>query len=314
MSESDQEEVVAIMSDLDAQAGSQDAAQIDKRAHVRKPVRINCEIRLIGCDTETVLWLPAVSRELSAGGMSFVSRQHFRRQASILVTLYLAEGANRRLSAVVAHSRGVREGWFLTGVSFRKSDDTRLQPESYDLVKAEPAFPEDSEEDENGLPARERLLRMLERVRGRRTKGNLLNVVSASMNPDPLVRRACVPVLMDLAGQEANRALIRLLNDVNPQIQGEAAEALGTMGTKQAIESIKALLQHSEDEVCIRAAEALGKLGDKSGRRVAARLVRSENPIAVRAAKALGLIVGRPFRPTVSGLQEARDYLDAEGD
>jgi hypothetical protein len=316
ISQEDEQQLASIMSQLDVQSPTREAQWLEKRTAARKSVRVNCEVRFIGPDTEAVLWVGALSRELSASGMSFVSRQHFRRQVPILITLCLAEGNNRRLPAVVVHSSQVSEGWFLTGVCFRKSTDTRLLPEFYDQTQATDAFEgnRQGDEEEEGVPTRERMLRMLERIRGRRTKTNLTKTVSASMSPDPVVRRACIPVLMDLAGQEANRALMRLLSDNNPQIQGEAAEALGSMGTKQAIEPLKVLLQHLEDEVAVRAAEALGKLGDPSGRRVAARVVRTENPTAVRAAKTLGIIVGRTFRPTLEGLGEARAFLDAEGD
>lgn len=314
--ENEQQELAAIMADLDAQAAAGEPDWLEKRAHERKRLRVVCEVRFIGPDTTTVLWVPALSRELSAGGMSFVSRQHFRRQNQILITLCLPDGKDRRLSGVVVYSRSVRPNWSLTGLRFEKSNDTRLLPEFYEQTRAVDAasVAPPAEEEGDGVPTRDRLLRMLERVRGRRTKTNLTNTVSASMFPDAQVRRACIPVLMDLAGPEANRALIRLLNDTSPQIQGEAAEALGSMGTKQAIEALKPLLQNVEDEVAIRAAEALGRLGDKAGRRVAARLVRSQTAIAVRAAKTLGIIVGRPFRPTVEGLKEARAFLDKEGD
>ncbi len=314
--ENDQQELDAIMAELDAQAVAGEPDWLEKRAHQRKKLRVVCEVRFIGPDTTTVLWVPALSRELSTSGMSFVSRQHFRRQNPMLITLCLPDGKDRRLPGVVVYSRSVQTGWFLTGLRFEKSNDTRLLPEFYDQTRAMGATPvaPPAEEEGDGVPTRERLLRMLERVRGRRTKTNLTNAVSASMFPDAQVRRACIPVLMDLAGPEANRALIRLLNDTSPQIQGEAAEALGSMGTKQAIEALKPLLQNAEDEVAIRAAEALGRLGDKAGRRVAARLVRSQTAIAVRAAKTLGIIVGRSFRPTVEGLNEARAFLNKEGD
>lgn len=314
--ENDQQELDAIMAELDAQAAAGEPDWLEKRAYQRKKLRVVCEVRFIGPDTTTVLRTPALSRELSAGGMSFVSRQHFRRQNQMLITLCLPDGKDRRLPGVVVYSRSVRPNWFLTGLRFEKSNDTRLLPEFYEqtrVVDAASVAPP-AEEEGDGVPTRDRLLRMLERVRGRRTKTNLTNVVSASMFPDAVVRRACIPVLMDLAGPEANRALIRLLNDTSPQIQGEAAEALGTMGTKQAIEALKLLLQNVQDEVAIRAAEALGRLGDKAGRRVAARLVRSQTAIAVRAAKTLGIIVGRSFRPTVEGLNEARAFLKKEGD
>jgi HEAT repeat protein len=143
----------------------------------------------------------------------------------------------------------------------------------------------------------------------RLTRERMQKVITWSMAADHVVRRATIPVLMQIGSGMATQALVRLLDDPNHTIQGEAAEALGQVRDTTAIEAIRNLLQHPNEDVALRAALALAQMKDKSGLRVASRILQSDSPLNRRAARTLGVIVGRGFRPNSVGLAAARKYL-----
>jgi HEAT repeats/PilZ domain len=315
----EEQEILALMQEVDALAQSSQQRWTEKRTHERKKLRVACEVRFIGPDGDTVLSAQSRTREVSMGGMSYVSRQHFRRQTQVLVSLAPSAAPPKRLPGVVVYSRRLREGWFLTGLKFIRAQDARLSPETYAQVQAvdvqalnqqaQPASP-----DEKATP-RERMLKQLASasVATHRSKETVDRVILASMTNDHVVRQASVPVLMNIGGQQAIICLIRLLNDDNPAIQGDAAEALGLMRTPQAMEPLRALVRDTNKEVAVRAAEALGRLGDQTGLRLCIRHVLMEGELSRRAAKALGAIVGKEFRPNAEGVEQARRYLRTSG-
>lgn len=312
--ETQDREILEMLLEVDEQSARQDSRWSEKRAYARKTARIPCEIRFIGLDGESVLYTTGRTREISAGGLSFLSRQHFARRAGVLVTLSIIDGKIRSLSAKVVYSRCVREGWFLTGVQFGTSEDPRLDPRNYSQVVAKEVEYDKqkrADEEDGKLTPRRRMLQILAMasIPSQRTKGMVAKVVMASMSPDHIIRRASIPVLQSIAGREGVVCLISVLRDSNPVIQGEAAEALGMLGNSEALEPLQRLLPHRDDGVAIRAAEALARLGNWSGKQVVCRLLAREGPASRRAARALGLLVNRDFRPNAEGVEQARRYL-----
>lgn len=154
-------------------------------------------------------------------------------------------------------------------------------------------------------------LRVLEGVAryGVTSRDTIDKVVRLARGSDHMLRRASISALVQISGPSGYLTLIELLNDPNPSIQGEAAEALGTLGIDQAIEPLKDLLSRDDGNVALRAAVALARLKDSSGRALAIRRVREDGPHAGLAAFALGLIEGCRFRPNRGGVEEARRYL-----
>jgi len=145
----------------------------------------------------------------------------------------------------------------------------------------------------------------------RLSKDKRADLFRMSMSPDQPIRRATIPIFMQLAGHDGILTLISLLDDPDPTIQGEAAEALGRLQATQAVDYLQRLLQHQDDEVVLRSAEALGRMGNHSGLGAVARVVRSQTALSHRAARTLGIIVGRKFRPNAEGVTAARRYLKA---
>jgi len=310
----EEQEIQGLLEEVDEQSGRQESRWTEKRSHVRRPMRTFCEIRFIGPDGETVLYTVGKSREISAGGMSLLSREHFARHAHVLVTLSVLPGKRRSLPAKVVYSRAVRERWYLTGVQFAPSSDDRLSAESYDRITPLEAMSlraaaQPGEETERSN--RRRMLQILATASlpGQRSKHLIAKVVLASMCSDHVIRRAAIPVLLSLGGKEPTLALISMLNDSNPLIQGEAAEALGMIGASQAIQPLREMLRQRDDNLTLRAAEALARMGDWSGKGVIIRLLLREGLASRRAARALGFLVGRDFRASAEGVEEAREYI-----
>jgi len=129
------------------------------------------------------------------------------------------------------------------------------------------------------------------------------------MWPNHMVRRATIPVLMQVISKDGIAALIRLLEDSNASVQAEAAEALAQLRVTEAIQPLRVLLQHRDEEVALRAAAALGRLGDKSGIRVIGRILHTDSHLSRRAAYTLGIVVGKKFRANAEGVAEACEYL-----
>lgn len=307
------EQIRELLIEIDEQASRGEDRWMEKRTHVRKAVRTACEVRFLGLDGETVVFVVGKTREISAGGMSFLSREHFARRAPLLVTLSVIPGKPRFLPGTVVYSRSVRENWYLTGLKFGPATDARLSPENYAQITAVDAYESQPEKNEESgaAPTRRRMLQILAMasIPGQRSKSLVAKVVTASASPDHVVRRASIPVLMTLGCKDGIAALILMLQDGNPTIAGEAAEALGMLGVPQAVGPLQQLLSHPEDEVAVRAAEALARMGSWGGKRVLLRLITREGPASRRAARALGMLVGCSFAPTAEGVTAARQYL-----
>lgn len=134
-------------------------------------------------------------------------------------------------------------------------------------------------------------------------------IVRISRSSDWVLRRAAIPALAQISGPDGYDTLIRLLDDPNATIQAEAAQALGGLCAREAIEPLKTLLSHKQPEVALQAAMGLGRLNDQSGLPVAIRFLRKDNPHTRLAVRVFGTIVGQKFRSSPEGIAAARRHL-----
>lgn len=313
----DESAIAALLQELDAAGAGKDAGWTNKRAEQRRRIALPCTVRYVGPDGTTVLAAPAKSRDISLRGLAFVAQAHFRRGVPILVVMPLPGGQVKHLTGSVVHSRPVKDGWCLTGVKMAPLGDQRLlvedvvavtnpessTPKPQTPTQAEPASP---------ASAREQALRLLNESSSsgwRLSQAKIAKVFDLCLSPDHVVRRATIPVLMQIGGQQSAEYLIRFLQDSNTDVQAEATDALGQMRAKEALEPLAELLKGRTEDLALRAAEALGRLGDQRGLRIAAEIVRRDTPANRRAARALGIIVGQEFRPNSDGVTAARRYL-----
>lgn len=282
---------------------------------------MRCEVRFYAPDGRTVLATTGTTRDVSRSGLGFLSPEHFRRRAPLLVSLPFSQAPSKHLAGTAVYSRRIREGWYLTGMQFGKTDHAALIANAHGVAaRGTGPTPASANHAAGGTPATDRkpqssdeeeaLQHLASRTfTSRLTKDRIQKVVTWSMASDHAVRRATIPVLMQIGSGVATQALVRLLDDPNHTIQGEAAEALGQLRDTSAIEPLKNLLQHPSEDVTLRAALALAQMNDRSGLRVASRILQSDSPLNRRAARTFGVIVGRGFRPNSVGLAAARKYL-----
>ena len=246
----------------------------------------------------------------------------FQRRAALLVWVRLGDGKDKCLTGTVVYCRCVREGWYLTGVRFGTVQDGRLNPNLCTRKPAPPAKPKAAEkktpaaesEERPTASRRDRALSVLAAAGATRlmTRETIAKVVTLTASSDHAVRRATIPVLMQMPRQESVLAIIQLLSDANAGVLGDAIDALGKLKATQAIGPLRELLGHKNSEIAVRAAEALGYLEDDGGLQVAIRHLLSDTPLNRRAARAVGAIFGQPFRPTSDGVASARRYLKAK--
>lgn len=321
----DNQEVRELLHQIDSFARSQESRWTNKRAAPRREFVTSCEILSIAPDGKTVLTTSATTRDISLHGLGFVSREHFRPNASLIVTLVLPSGDTKHLTGNVVHSRPVRGEWYLTGVKFGQVHDDRLTldaarhrqtevtPSALATDQRTPNIKQDRPNEP--ITARERALQMLAAVTTvrRPPRETVSKVVMMSMSSDYVVRRATIPVLTHIGGQDGIMSLIQLLDDASPVVQAEAAEALALLRASQAVEPLRNLLEHKDKKLALRVAGALGRMGDESGLRVVARVVHSDADLNRQAACVLGIIVGTKFRPNAEGISAARRYLKAKG-
>ena len=266
-----------------------------------------------------------MTRDVSAGGLGFVAPQHFLRRTELLALVKTADGNVKRLTGHVVYSRRAEEGWYLTGMKFGPVDNAALSRDASAIsapaeTRVGRATPKDSRPVRVGNPdppvtKRQRELGILAAAGAARThsKECVARVVVLSLSPDHEVRRAAIPVLMQIGGQDGIASLIGLLDDCNPTIQGEAADALGQIRAVQAVGPLRRLLHHQDEDIALRAAEALARAEDRSGLRVVLRVLWNDAPRNRRAARALGVMVGQDFRPNPEGVAAARRYAKASG-
>jgi len=297
-----------LLSELDAKAAR--GLWDEKRGKDRRKLRVDCRIYHVARNGEGVDTSIGKTRDISPGGIGFVSGTHFQRNASLLVSVTLPEGGVKHFPCKVAYCRFVRKNWYLTGVKLTQLPATA--PSFGDESgKADESSPVDAPRVET--PGWNPALLFLAAVTDAAPASDedFARVVALSKWPDPLVRRATVPVFQGTEGECGVASLMELLDDAEPEVQGAAADALGELRAAQAAERLLALLDAPNVGVTLCAAEALVGMGDKSGYDAVARCVRGEAVFNRRAARVLGMIVGRSFPATSEGVVSARQYLQA---
>ncbi len=309
-----------LLQEIDSQAEKQRGKWADKRDSERRAFQASCRIRHLSPDGTTVLTTPGRTRDVSAGGLSFVSKKHLSRKSPLVVTIAVCGGQARQLIGSVVYSRSVAEEWYLTGMDFTPVDDVRLT-ESSSRGADSKGPPTDSKKQQEvqtkmdntqaPISKRDQALAVLAAAGAScsMSKNTVNKVILLAGAPDQAVRHATIPVLMQVPRHQAVQVLVRLLGDVNSTIQVDAADALGQLQATEAAEPLRELLRHEDPEVAIRAAETLGKMDDKSGLGVLMRCVRSDTSLNRRAARALGVLLGQRFRPNSEGVAAARRYL-----
>ena len=317
-----QQEIRELLRDIDSRSADLQGRWAEKRNVDRRKLQTSCRVHHLAHDETTVLTMVGTTRDISLGGMGFVASEHLARGRPVLVTITISDNKAKHLTGTVAYSRCIREGWYLIGVKFGPVDGkltASISQKAADDAPSpggpanEPGREAKTSSMEASRGARERAMGVLAAASAARTmsKQTIAKVVMMSISSDHVVRRATIPVLMQITGPEGVMALIDRLNDANATVQGEAAEALGQLRATQAAGDLRKLLRHSDREVALRAAEALGRMDDKSGLRVAARQVHGDDPLNRRAARVLGTIVGQSFRPTNEGVAAARRFVKA---
>ncbi len=82
-------------------------------------------------------------------------------------------------------------------------------------------------------------------------------------NKDDSIRQAAAQALGELGDKRAVNPLINMLDDLDPNVRSNAAQALGKLGDKRAVKPLINRLNDSGSSVSSNAAQALGELGDK---------------------------------------------------
>jgi len=311
--------VSAILEQIDLLAASQDERWAEKRGTPRRRFSTDCAVLHVPQGSQDPRLTFGHTRDISVGGLGFLAREHFVRGQALFAVIGLPDGKNKELTGRVAYCRRIEDGWYLTGLQFCRIEEPLLTRQAYDQARAkrnECASSQVSAEAKADASApttsrREQALKMLAALGKQplRSPEVVAKVVAMSMWPNHMVRRATIPVLMQIISRDGTAALIRLLEDSNASVQAEAAEALAQLRVTDAIQPLRGLLQHRDDEVALRAAAALGRLGDTSGVRVIGRVLHTDSHLARRAAYTLGMVVGRKFRANAEGVTEAREYL-----
>ena len=317
------QEIKDLLCEIDSASQTQRDRWAEKRNNDRRVFQTQCLVHYPAPDATSILVLRAASRDFSTSGMGYVSNTHFHRRTPILLAVRLQDGKIKYLTGVVVYCRCVREGWYLTGVNFGPVSDERLRPE---LCTA--SFEEDEDgslgakgrggasqsEPPNTPTKRDRALAVLASAGTARvmTKRMITKVVALTASRDKVVRRATIPVLMQMPRQDGVLAIIQMLHDANAAVACDAIEAIGKLNAKEAVAPLKDLLKHKDDEVALRAAETLGSFDDRTGLPLAVRILKSDAPLNRRAARSVGVILGQVFRPTTEGVAAARRYLKSK--
>lgn len=95
------------------------------------------------------------------------------------------------------------------------------------------------------------------------------------------------------------KRLVKLLDDENSQVRSQAANALGSLGIRDAIDNLVTALADPNDWVRVQVVEALGNLGNPFTAQILAQHLEAETEPHVRATlvKALGKIGDEKITP-----------------
>ncbi|MCS7252759.1 MAG: HEAT repeat domain-containing protein [Armatimonadota bacterium] len=132
----------------------------------------------------------------------------------------------------------------------------------------------------------------------------------SSEGKDRLVRRDMCRYLGQLKYKLATADLIERLSDSDPDVRAAAAEALGKIGARAAIEPLKTQMNDKAEEMKVRlsAAVALGKMGDKEAIDFLVNmLTEQDESLRVRAASALSEVGLPAVRALLSAVRSKED-------
>lgn len=309
-----------LLEELDQRAMPVGPDPLEQRTHTRNRFRTSCDVRFFGDDGRTVESTTARTRNISRGGLGFLSRHWFRRGDSVHMTLSLPNAPKSALAGKVTFSRAVRGGWYEIGLQFEPAGaDHPLapRPPAGRSAKLGSAARKDvaSEEREPPRPksARESKLNMLAiaRAAARHSEDAQEAIKQLAASPDVVVRARATEALSDVGGPSGYACLIKALSDDNDEVRVNAIGALDALGCEPAADALQALLTDPSVPIRLRAASALGRSGDLSGMPIVLRCLFGDSSHARRAAMAYGAIVGQKFRPNAAGIAEARRYYKA---
>jgi HEAT repeat protein len=114
-----------------------------------------------------------------------------------------------------------------------------------------------------------------------------VNRISAQLTSEPGLKLREIRMLADSRSRDAVPALLETLNDPRPENRAAAADALGKIGDRVALDPLRKLLEDRHGAVCISAAGALYAMGDPAGAPVLLQLAASEHASVRRSAAAL---------------------------
>jgi hypothetical protein len=314
------ETICEVLAEIDSAAALADGQWANKRGAQRRSLRVMCTVRHVAPNGSDVTTTAGATRDISETGISLISRAHFARGGPVHIILAMSIGDSRSVTGTVVFSRNVREGWYLTGIRFEPCDDARLKECNQKEESTEARSGKDTakghepsveNEQQAVVGARDRALRLLHSAAstGVSSKEVVGKIILLSASRDHVIRRASVPALLQIGPPSGSIGLVELLRDPNPEIQVEAAEALGHLRSESAIEPLKDLLAHDDPEIALRVAAVLGRLGNRSGVGIVRRCLAKGSPHARSAVRTLGIITGQRFRLNDAGIAEARRQL-----
>jgi len=147
-------------------------------------------------------------------------------------------------------------------------------------------------------------------VKKLRESRNVQGLIFALQNKDPTVQYDAAEALGDIGDERAVEPLLTALkNDETGGVRWKAAEALSKLGTP-AVAGLISALQHDDDDVRWKAAIALGEIGDpKSISPLISLLCDDDRYVRSRSAYALSMIGEPAVDPLIHALREGDGNL-----
>jgi len=125
------EEVRRVLTEVRQDLVAHEEPPENRRMEPRKRFRAKCRVRHIAPDGSEVRTVEGLTRDISRGGLSFVSTVQVERDTQLAAELMLTEDDIRTVPGKVAYSQLVKKNIYLTGVRFCRVNDPRLG--SFDL-------------------------------------------------------------------------------------------------------------------------------------------------------------------------------------